>query len=54
MYCFSRKRREEYLKELMRDNTQLLINDIWKVWVRLFGECVVCCTYGIALFPVSL
>ena len=27
----TRRRKDDYLKELMRDNTQLLINKIWEV-----------------------
>ena len=37
----------------MRDNTQLLINDIWKVGVKLFGGCIIQGAYDVVLGPVS-
>ena len=30
---FNRRTKDEYLKEIMRDNTQLLINKVWEVWI---------------------
>ena len=33
--CLFRKTKDEYLKEVMRDNTQLLINKVWEVHVQI-------------------
>lgn len=36
---FCRKNREEYLKSLTRDNTQLLINTLWQVRILRKNKC---------------
>lgn len=39
--CYCRKNRESYLSNLTRDNTQILINEIWQLPTERVDECIV-------------
>ena len=39
--CWFRSERDKYLLEFARDDVQLLINELWKVWVS-----IICCFFS--------
>lgn len=41
VFCFCRSNPEEYLKNLARDNTQLLVNEIWKLPFERVDDVVI-------------
>lgn len=52
-FCFQRENREEYIQQTMRDNLQLLVNELWQV-EKTFTLDFWTFSFSLSLLAVSL